>query len=230
MELASRLDDEDMVVFISFFFRDFARQRCVAAVGVQHGEGLASTEDGALEGEDGSQVGGLPHEWYLLMCYVAEVVEENVKGVAKKSSRIFRSQRFWSVIATPLAEDDGVCVGVGAGREQYFHREVHACSPEVLELSARDQVQHVFRGVLAVAARVIILIRVSVAHVDGSVDKFAPLLLLGRVREIRAEGPEDYAKAHYVRDAFFPRFDAVRKFGPEFLCGEKVGKIVYRQI
>ena len=54
MELASRLDDEDMVVFVSFFFRDLARQRCVAAVGVQHEEGLASTEDGALEGEDGS--------------------------------------------------------------------------------------------------------------------------------------------------------------------------------
>ena len=73
------------------------------------------------------------------------------------------------------------------------------------------------------------LVRVPVAYVDGAMDKLALLLLLGRVREIR-ERSEDYAKAHYVVDAFFPRFDAVRKFGPEFLCGEKVGKIVYRQI
>ena len=161
---------------------------------------------------------------------VAEVVEEAVEGVAEESSRVFRAEWVWGVAAVPLAEYDSVRDGVWARRVQDVDCEVHACSPEVLELSARDQVQHVFRGVLAVAARVIILIRVSVAHVDGSVDKFAPLLLLGRVREIRAEGPEDYAKAHYVRDAFFPRFDAVRKFGPEFLCGEKVGKIVYRQI
>ena len=34
VELASRLDDEDVVVFIPFFFRDLARQGCVAAVGV----------------------------------------------------------------------------------------------------------------------------------------------------------------------------------------------------
>ena len=119
VELASRLDDEDVVVFVSFFFRDLARQGCVAAVGVQHRQGIASTEDGALEGEDGSQVGRLPHEWYLIVSDVAEVVEENVEGMAQKGSRVFRSQRFWSVVATQLAEDDGVCVGDGAGREQY---------------------------------------------------------------------------------------------------------------
>ena len=117
MELASRLDDEDVVVFIPFFFRDLAPQRCVAAVGVQHGEGLASTEDGALEGEDGSQVGRLPHEWYLLVSDVAEVVEENVEGMAQKGSRVFRPEGFWRVAAIPLAKDDSVYIGFWAGRE-----------------------------------------------------------------------------------------------------------------
>ena len=74
------------------------------------------------------------------MRYVAEVVEENVKGMAQKGSRVFRSQRFLSVVATPLAEDDGVCVGDGSGREQYFYGEVHARSPEDLEVWALDQV------------------------------------------------------------------------------------------
>ena len=74
------------------------------------------------------------------MRYVAEVVEENVKGVAKESSRVFRPQRFCSVVATPLAEDDGVCVGDGSGREQYFYGEVHARSPEDLEVWTLDQV------------------------------------------------------------------------------------------
>ena len=92
---------------------------------------------------------------------------------------------------------------------------------------AFDEMQHVFSPKPAVTARVVIEVRVPVADVDGTLDHFAPLLLLGRVREIRAERSEDYAKAHYVVDAFFSRFDAVRKFGPEFLCGEKIGEIVY---
>ena len=99
-----------------------------------------------------------------------------------------------------------------------------------MELWAFDEMQHVFSPKPAVTARVVIEVRVPVADVDGTLDHFAPLLLLGRVREIRAERSEDYAKAHYVGDAFFPRFDAVRKFGSEFLCGEKIGKIVYCQV
>ena len=95
---------------------------------------------------------------------------------------------------------------------------------------AFDEMQHVFSPKPAVTTRVVIEVRVPVANVDGTLDHFAPLLLLGRVREIRAERSEDYAKAHYVLDASLPRFDAIRKFGPEFLCGKKIGEIVYCQI
>ena len=51
VELSARLDDDEMIVFVPVFLWDLARQGGVAAVGVQHGKGLASAEDGALEGE-----------------------------------------------------------------------------------------------------------------------------------------------------------------------------------
>ena len=51
VKLSSWLDDDEMVVFIPVFLWDLARKGGVAAVGVQHGKGLASAEDGALEGE-----------------------------------------------------------------------------------------------------------------------------------------------------------------------------------
>ena len=51
VKLSSWLDDDEMVVFIPVFLWDLARKGGVAAVGVQHGIGLASTKDGALEGE-----------------------------------------------------------------------------------------------------------------------------------------------------------------------------------
>ena len=69
---------------------------------------------------------------------VAEVVEEAVEGVAEESSRVFRAEWVWGVAAVPLAEYDSVRDGVWARRVQDVDCEVHACSPEWLELLACD--------------------------------------------------------------------------------------------
>ena len=90
--------------------------------------------------------------------------------------------------------------------------------------------EHVLCGVPAVAARVVFLVGVSVAYVDGAVDKLAPLLFFGRIGKVRAEGSENQTKAHYVRNALPPGFDTVGELGSEALCGEKVGEIVNCQV
>ena len=51
VELSAWFNYDEVVVFVPFFLWDLAGQTSVASIGVQHGEGFASTEDGALEGE-----------------------------------------------------------------------------------------------------------------------------------------------------------------------------------
>ena len=74
------------------------------------------------------------------------------------------------------------------------------------------------------------LVRVPVAYVDAAMDKLAPLFFFCRIGKVRAEGSENQTKAHYVRNALPPGFDAVGELGSEALCGEKVGEIVNCQV
>ena len=116
-------------------------------------------------------------------------------------------------------------IDLGRGGLECVGGEVYTRSPEGLELWAFDEMQHVFCPKQAVTARVVIEVRVPVADVDGTLDHVAPLLLLGRVREVRAERSEDYAKAHYVVDAFFHALTQLENLDPNFCVVRKLVRL-----